>query len=173
MNRELIDMCAELSSKSKLFSLNPGNVWDKFDTSLRKLVSSSQWHEVKFVDESNGMPHSDMSTIPNNAGGIYVFVLKPDLIPNTHLYIMYIGRARHTNNQNLRKRCREYFSDTKRVKVAMMKEHWNNHLYIRYLPLTDNNIIDRLEEGLINAVLPPCNDKIPDRITMMAKKSAF
>ena len=171
-NKEVIDMCHELKTKCLCFDLNPDNVWDKVDSDTQRMIASTQWHEVKFIDDLSGELHSDMTNLPNDVGGIYAFVLKPEIIPKTHMYIMYVGRARRTVTQSLKKRCKEYFTD-ERPKVLMMKEHWGKYLYIRYLPLNDNNIIDKLEVSLINAILPPCNDSIPDKVIMMAKKAAF
>jgi len=171
-NKPTIDMCNEFANKRKYFDLNPNGAWENFDPNMQEIINSSQWHEAKFIDEERGALHIDMSGVPNDVGGIYVFVLKPEIIPRAHVYIMYIGRAKHTTNQNLRKRCKEYFNDI-RPKILMMREHWGKHLYIRYLPLDDNNIIDQMEKSLINAILPPCNDIIPDKTIMMAKKAAF
>ena len=137
------------------------------------IINDSKWQEVKFLDDSSVALHNSMINIPNNMGGIYTFILKPNIIPDTHLYIFYIGRAKYTQRQNLRKRCKEYLTDNERPKIIMMRELWGRHLYIRYLPLTDNSIIDKLEENLLNSIIPPCNDEIPNKIIKMAKKAAF
>lgn len=42
-----------------------------------------------------------------------------------------------------------------------MKHYWSPHLYVRYLPLEDNDTIDEIEEELIKAILPPYNDRYP------------
>lgn len=50
----------------------------------------------------------------------------------------------------------------KRPKIKRMIDSWGPYLYIRYLPLDDNSIIEALEKELINKILPPFNDFIPD-----------
>lgn len=167
---DLIDLCKKIRNTTLAFVLNPDSMWDSFDKKFESVVNCP-WKEVKFLDDACKELHSTMDLLPDDSGGIYVFVLKTNIIPNTHLYILYIGRAKITTHQNLKKRCKEYFNDT-RPNILYMRETWGKHLYIRYLPLSDNNIIDKLEEELIRAVIPPCNEKYPDVINL-AMKAAF
>jgi len=165
--QDIIDMCNEIKEKKLTFVLNPNELWDKFDESLRP-ITGADWHEVKFLDDSGTNLHSSMDTLPSDSGGIYVFVVKPELIPATHLYILYIGRTKDTDKQNLRKRCKEYLKDT-RPKVIMMKHLWGKHLHIRYLSLKDNHIITKLENELVKAIFPPCNSEYPGIINKAAR----
>jgi hypothetical protein len=48
---EVIDMCQKIKDKRLYFVLNPDNVWDKFDNSLKAIVKS-EWKEVKFLDDN-------------------------------------------------------------------------------------------------------------------------
>lgn len=90
-----------------------------------------------------------------------MFLLKPEILPGVHLYIMYIGRVRRMKNYSLRQRCKEYYSDT-RPKIAMMRELWGAQLYFRYLVLEDNELIAEVEKELLRVIIPPCNTKIPN-----------
>lgn len=164
-------MCNKIKERKLNFVLNPDDSWSKFDDSLKNIVKGA-WQEVKFLDDTCLNLHSSMTMLPKDSGGIYIFVLKPEIIPNTHLYILYIGRARHTDKQNLRKRCSEYLKDG-RPKIFTMIKTWGKDLYIRYMPLSDNNMIDKLESALIDAIFPPCNDRYPNKITREAVKAAF
>lgn len=112
--------------------------------------------------------------MPNNCGGIYIFLIKPNVIPDVHLYLAYIGRAKKTNYQNLRKRVSEYACENERLKIVNMKRFWSPYLYVQYLPLPSetNDCIAELEKELIKTVLPPFNDKYPD-IYDQAMKHAF
>ena len=76
---------------------------------------------------------------------------------------MYIGRAKKTEKQNLRKRCKEYYSEERPKIGRLLRSCWK-YIYIKYLPLEDNVLIDRVEAELINTILPPCNDKIPNKV---------
>ena len=79
----------------------------------------------------------DMAT--DDVGGVYIFLLKPNIIPDLHLYIMYIGRVMRKKEFSLRKRCREYLKDT-RPKIMYMREMWGKDLYFYYLPIRDDKI---------------------------------
>lgn len=166
-----IEMCDQITIKTLKFTLNPDDAWEKFDKSLKEIICK-EWNEVKYLDDRGDL-NPDVSKIPNNSGGIYTFVLKPNIIPDTHLYILYIGRARLTDFQNLRKRCKEYIKDENRPRIGNMMNKWGQHLYIRYLPLDDNGTIDRLEAELIEAISPPINSDYPKKQTRMARKAAF
>ena len=146
-------MCRKIKEHKLTFVLNPDNIWDSFNKRFESAVNSA-WMEVKFLDGTCKNTDSSMDLLPSDCGGIYVFVLKSDIIPNIHLYTLYIGRAKITTNQNLKKRCKEYLKDN-RPKILYMRETWGKNLYIRYLPLTDNNLIEELETELIKIVIPP------------------
>lgn len=91
-----------------------------------------------------------------------------------HLYLAYIGRARNTPYQNLRKRVSEYAKEKERLKIVNMKRFWSPYLYVQYLPLPleSNDRIDELEKELIKMALPPFNDKYPE-VYNQAMKAAF
>jgi hypothetical protein len=160
-----VDLFDNFGTFKRHFVINP-ELWKKF--TLAHLVCSG-WKEVKFYDNNLAMDNS-MNHLPSDKGGIYVFIAKPNIVPETHLYIMYVGRALNTVSQNLNKRCKEYYQDT-RPKIKSMRRHWAEYLYIRYLPLDDNQVIENLEKELINTILPPCNDKIPDKDIRAAAKA--
>lgn len=87
------------------------------------------------------------------------------LINLTSLQNRIIGRSWLTEHQHLKKRVRSYFQKyaVERPKIKRMIKYWGPHLFIRYIELTDNDIINEIEEKLINSILPPFNDKIPDK----------
>ena len=163
-----IDVCNSISNSKIHFILNP-YLWNECNQEIIDSIHTD-WDEVKFLDDGNSTLHASMKFLPNDKGGIYIFIVKPNLIPDSHLYIFYVGRSLKTENQNLRKRCSEYFKDN-RPKILRMIENWGKYLYIRYLPLDDNQFISDLEKILINAILPPCNDEIPDKEIRAAVKA--
>ena len=155
-----IDVCRGIADSKVHFILNP-DLWTTCNQDIIDRINTS-WNEVKFLDDENSTLHASMDILPIDKGGIYVFIAKPNIIPDSHLYIFYIGRSLKTQNQNLRKRCSEYYKDN-RPKISRMIRNWGKYLYIRYLPLEDNDFIAALEKTLINAILPPCNDEIPNK----------
>jgi hypothetical protein len=146
-------------AESKMhFMLNP-TLWESFDSSILRIISIPQnWSEVKLLS-SDGEKNPQLSTLPNDKGGIYLFLVKSNILPESCLYLMYVGRA----HASLRERCSRYPTEKRRPKIKRMIEQWGPYLYIRYLPLEDIETIDSAERELINKILPPCNDEIPDK----------
>lgn len=164
------DILSTIPTSKIHFILNP-SFWDSFDDKIKNTLHETPiWNESKFLD-INGDLNSDMNHIPTDKGGIYIFIAKPNLLPNSHLYLMYVGRAHFTATQNIGKRCKEYIKEQSRPKIKRMIENWGKYLYIRYLPLTDNKLIDSIESEIINKVLPPFNDSIPNKQIQDAVKA--
>lgn len=166
--KEYIDMCVMKSCKVS-FILNPNNTWDSFDPTLNSIIKTGTWNEVKFLNnDGTALNEKIFQIVPTQAGGVYVFVIKGGIVPNSHEYIMYIGRVQFTPYQNLRKRFREYYTDN-RPFITQMRMMWGKNLYIRFLPLTDNDIIKKLETELIRTIIPPFNDDFPEAIRQPVK----
>lgn len=170
---ERLDMCDAVKLHQVSFVLNPSGEWESFPAPLKTLVEQP-WIEFKYFLDDTGQINPAISSVPNNCGGIYAFLIKPNIIPDAHLYLAYIGRARKTTYQNLRKRVREYATEEGRLKIANMKRLWSPYLYVRYLalPEKDNDCIDELEKELIKTVLPPFNDQYPE-VYNQAMSAAF
>ncbi len=170
---DILDMCEAVKLHKVPFVLNPTGEWDRFPAHLKRVLEYP-WYEFKYFKDGSNEINPQISEVPNNCGGIYIFVIKPNVIPSIHLYLAYIGRARSTDNQNLRKRVREYADEKKRPKIATMKRYWSDYLYVRYLPLPEenNDCIDEVEKELIRTALPPFNDKYPD-VYNQAMRAAF
>lgn len=164
-------MCDAIKTHKVSFALNPTDEWASFPSHLQDVVRQP-WIELKYFTDGAETINPEVSRIPNTSGGIYIFLIKPNVVPDVHLYLAYIGRAKLTANQNLRKRVKEYATEEKRLKIVQMKEKWGPYLYLRYLPLNDNELIDELESELIRAILPPFNDQYPE-VYNVAMRAAF
>lgn len=159
-----------ISTTNLRFILNTV-LWDSFDTNIISIVSPPQiWSEVKMFT-TGGAQNPQLTTIPNKMGGIYLLLVKPNILPESHVFLMYVGRAHISATQNLRKRCLEYPDEKKRPKIKRLIEQWGQYMYIRYLPLDDNDTIDAVEGEIINKILPPFNDVIPDQKISAAVKA--
>jgi hypothetical protein len=81
-------------------------------------------------------------------------------------YLAYIGRAKFTDNHNLRVRCKRYYSqylnEKERPKITRLVRYFKNVLYLKYAKVDGNELIEQLEAELINSILPPFNDQIPE-----------
>ena len=163
----MVDMCRREKELTLDFVLNIDK-WKTIDSEIKQLVSG-QWEFIKFLNDDCTGINKDIDKVPNDKGGIYVFMLKPEIIPKLHSYIMYIGRVRRKNGFSLQRRCKEYLSDN-RVKIAYMREL----LYFYYYPLDDDELIERVERELIRVIVPPCNSQIPEQyINYLPATNAF
>lgn len=159
-----VDIFQRSKALTKSFELNIDK-WNTIDAEILEFVSSG-WQSVKYLDDEGTGLNTGISTVPNDCGGVYLFLLKPDLVPSLHRYIMYIGRARRKENYGLRQRCRTYIND-ERPLVADMMEQWGKDLYLYFLPINkEDDFIDRVERELLRVIIPPCNSDIPDHYTM-------
>lgn len=137
------------------------NLWECFSSKYIKIIKGD-WKQVKFINK--GKLHEEMDSLPRNKGGIYAFYAIPKVMNNNDGYLLYIGRAKCTDNQNLWARCRRYINQEKsRPKISRMVDTFGEQLYIKYLEIEGNDIIDQIENELINCLLPPCNEKIPNK----------
>lgn len=133
-------------------------------------MSKENWITIKYLNDVGTGLNDQIANVPNNRGGIYMFQIFSPIIPGITEFPVYIGRVQLTDHQNLRKRVREYFKD-ERPQIEKMINTWGNELYLSYMILDDNQKIIDLEEKLINSLLLPFNDKIPDKQIYAAIKA--
>lgn len=165
----IVDMCRREKELTISFQLNIDK-WNTMDQHIKDMVSQP-WENIKFLDETGTKINDKINKVPNDKGGVYVFLLKPEIIPGMHRYIMYIGRARKKNGFSLRKRCKEYLKD-ERIQIMYMRETWGDKLYFYYLPLDNDDDIEKIERELIRVIIPPCNTEIPDQYISFAQPTA-
>jgi hypothetical protein len=158
-----LDLCESIKNHKVSFVLNPDCGWENFPKYIQDIITSNPWYEIKYFVNNTSELNPEVNSVPNDCGGIYSFIIKPNLITGYHLYIAYIGRARCTDFQNLRKRVKEYQTD-ERLRIQELKQYWGPFLYLRYIPLKEesNATIDAIEKALNKAILPPFNDQYPD-----------
>ena len=89
-------MCDAVKLHRVPLVLNPDGEWDKFPSHLKKLIEQPWMGFKYFVDGTNRIS-PEISKVPNDCGGIYSFLIKPNVIPDIHLYLAYIGRAKKQN----------------------------------------------------------------------------
>lgn len=152
---------------------NPQHWIDNKIDDANPISNECNWsREIKYY---NGNELSDdIKNLPTNTGGIYMFYLKGINIPFIEKYIVYIGRCLFNEDvQHIRKRAKEYDTDTSRTEIVRMKKYWKNYLYYRYFPEIDNDQIKRDEVLLIRAIRPPFNSEIPEKIEVQPSINAF
>lgn len=167
---------SDLMSYKQTFILSP-ELWRKFD--LKGInVDYSKWARVKMIGD-DGNISSETNMIPKDCGGIYVYSIVSSIVPNGGNYLMYIGKATKTRNENLRARVRSYkkqFGDNyNRSKLHGLFTKWGEYVYVYYLPMRSTaKDITELEDRLIAAYgRPPCNKEILIKSVKDAVDAAF
>lgn len=148
--------------------------WNKYKIDDNNPIKNeANWSkEIKYLNDTNSGISSEIKNIPKDTGGIYYFYIKGINLPFIENYILYIGRCQYTEHQNIRKRAMEYYNDS-RILIQEMFNRWKEHLYYRYFPCKENEESCQDELILISAILPQYNEDIPEKITKVAKKTAF
>lgn len=128
---------------------------------LCKLPVSLAWRAVRFQ-------RANVNRVPNNAKGIYTFVVKPGIANHPSCaYLMYVGKA---EKQMLRGRFSQYFAEkdegeaSRRPHVTEMLLKWDKFLWFYYAEISDATKIKRVEDELLTAYLPPSNRTFPSTV---------
>ncbi len=173
ISNETFELGATINCHEIKFNICP-HIWTDADFVLTRL-KGKKFREIKLLNDSGTDLNEQIESLPLN-GGIYFFIVKSTTLPDIASYLLYIGRAQKTKTHNLKIRCKRYFTkynnEKERPKIARMIDYYGKYLYLRYVDLGDNNeMIVALEEKLINNILPPFNDLIPDKTIRDAKKA--
>lgn len=139
--------------------------WLRYDLEGLDL-SFTNWRTIKYLNDAGDDFGNDIGVLPNDEGGLYLFSVRCPVITGMTDYPVYIGRALRTKHQSLRARCRSYFTtyarNDERPLIHRMFKYWGQDLYLSFLPIADNAVTIDFEKKLINALLLPCNEQIPD-----------
>lgn len=173
MLNSAFDLGEEIKLKTVQYRLHQ-NLWKRYDLSALDL-SFSNWTTIKYLNDEGTDFNNDIDLLPSNRGGLYMFSIRCPIIPSITDFPVYIGRALLTEGQNLRKRCREYFTkystDNERPKITTLFRYWSKDLYLSYMILDENESIINYEKKLINSLLLPFNDEIPEKEIRQAVKA--
>jgi len=109
--------------------------------------------------------------LPNDKQGVYAFVVKPNIGNITWGgYILYVGK---TEKQVFQSRFLQYFNETKKDKprfwVSEMLKLWKESLFYYYAetPAAD---ADKIENALLEALLPPNNEVFRGKLRNIKKE---
>lgn len=133
-----------------------------------------QWVAYNLPDlfrwEIHPFQRDQTENIPSKPG-IYSFVIQPGIAAHPSCsYLMYIGKTART----LQQRFREYFREQQNVaegrpKILALLNQYQNYLYFCCSVIADTERIGEIEDALISAFIPPCNDQLPAAINRIAK----
>jgi hypothetical protein len=151
---DLLEQQDEIVKRRVQFVLSP-KLWKSY--SDRRIKS---WRTVKLRPIRR-------SLVPQKSG-IYTLLVQPRIARHTHCsYLMYVGKA-----VNLKKRFGEYLNAERRENgrpyIYRLLNVYDSYVWFAfaYVPKAQLNI---LENRLIAAHLPPCNDMLPAKIRKAAK----
>lgn len=158
------DLCALLERNFKFeISMNPIQ-WNNFENFLE--ISEADWRKIKYYDKL-GNKSEELSKIPADKGGIYIYYIKPEGIPlDNYCCIMYVGRAHFgEKTQNLKKRINSYDTEARdqykgRATIRQLFRRYREYLYVMYIAIEGNDNIDRMERELTMAIVPPANSDL-------------
>jgi len=141
------------------------DLWNKFDYPDLN-INFDNWKKIRYLNPTADELASEVEEVPDNKGGLYLFYVKCGVIAGITEFPLYIGRAQFTENQNLKKRVKEYFQhfnkNNERPRITRMFKYWASDLYLAYTIIDENDEIRDLEKNLINSLLLPMNTEIPD-----------
>ncbi len=155
------------------FTFNPQR-WKHVPSDAIEVFNDLKPTAQEFKVYEAGTKNNDgFSLLPNEIGGIYLFLIKPHVFFE-YPYLVYIGEAGHKNT--LRKRCTSYLTQSsadKRKWVKWLQDYYKDHWYICFLPMQDysDEEIHKFQDELIQALAPPYNDKA--KKIMKERISAF
>ncbi|MDE0315426.1 MAG: hypothetical protein OXM61_11025 [Candidatus Poribacteria bacterium] len=119
------------------------------------LPDSFNWEIRPFQDDQK-------THIPRNSG-IYSFVIQPGIASYPSCsYPMYIGLA---GLRTLRKRFSDYLYEqnnpSSRPNILRLLNKYKGYLHFCYSVVNERERLKEIEDALIKAFLPPCNDQYP------------
>ena len=127
-----------------------------------------QWESVKFGNEERDL-------VPLDQSGVYAFMLEPDVVgPPKAAYLMYIGETTDPLRERYgRYLTRELNRTFGRTIIGRMLNRWYDHLRFYYAPIANRDLIKGIEETLLNACVPPYNQRFTGKAgpAIMAFKS--
>ena len=148
-NRDLIEEQDALLARKYTFTLSPTQ-WSSYgETSVRK------WRVLR-------LHKSERQRIPP-ASGIYTLLIQPGVARHPACsYLMYVGQA-----VSLRKRFGEYLKkerrESGRPKIFRLLNIYTDYVWFAFADVAKARL-DTVEDQLIEAHLPPCNNKLPATI---------
>lgn len=158
------DLSFDLEAWRNEYIMSP-QLWSMFAIDDLPNVDFTKWHSMKLMNDTGDSFSQEIRNVPTCYGGIYVYSICPGIIPDCGSYVMYIGKATKTPNENLRNRVRAYQNEIgrnyTRDRLHRLFSKWGKYTYLYYLPVdSDADTILELETRLIAAFVPPCNADI-------------
>ena len=85
-------------------------------------------------------------------------------------YLLYVGKTEA--KEGFRSRFGQYFTKKERLprpKIDWLFEIWEEYIWFHYAPIDDSSRIVQVEDALLEACVPPFNDKFPASISRVMR----
>lgn len=140
----------------------------------RFLLWPKQWTLYNFSDLFNWEIHpfqrDKVDQIPIEPG-VYCFIIQPGIANHPYCsYLMYVGMTKRP----LRERFKQYFSEKRNIengrpKILKLLHVYQDYLHFCCTGIAETERIEDIEDKLLNAFIPPCNDEYPAEIRRVMK----
>lgn len=133
-----------------------------------------RWRSYNLPDKFNWEIHpfqtDQVNNIPNQPG-IYSFVIQPSVASHSDCsYLMYIGK---TVNQTLQARfedyLREQYNPAGRPLILDLLHNYQGYVHFCCSVIGRKERIGDIENALIKALIPPCNDQFQAGVRRTSK----
>ena len=115
------------------------------------------WHFCQFNE-------TQIDNIPTEPG-IYTFVVQPSLANHpSSSYLMYVGKTARTLRDRFKDYLRERTREIGRPRVVRLLNKYPDNLLFCYTVVPDLTQLGNIEDALMTAFVPPCNDQLPARV---------
>ena len=132
-----------------------------------------RWISYNLPDQFNWKIYpfrrDQINNIPDQPG-IYSFVVQPSIASYSYCsYLMYIGKT----TRPLQKRFEEYFLEQNnpagRPLILDLLNDYQGYIHFCCSVISQRERIDEIENALVAAFLPPCNDQFPAGVRRISK----
>jgi len=126
----------------------------------------AQAHNYNFNWDIHPFAPSEVHNIPDE-NGLYTFLIQPSIALHPACsYLMYVGMA---EEQSLRDRFRDYLQEKRdnkgRRKIVRLLNKYPDNLFFCCTAVQSGLPLETIEKALISAYIPPCNTKLPARVS--------
>ena len=116
------------------------------------------WQSIKFGQEQR-------QHVPSDQFGVYAFMLQPNISgPPKSAYLMYIGMTCRSFSERYGEYLDKELKRFGRTLIGRMLGRWDGHLWFHYASVQNESLIGSIEETLLNACIPPYNQKFTGRV---------
>ena len=137
----------------------------KKNHTIEFILWPQKWGAYNLLDlfdwEIHPFQPDQIENIPREPG-IYSFVIQPGIASHPYCsYLMYIGKTKRTLRVRFCEYLREQDDEAGRPNILRLLNKYQGYLHFCCSTIDEKERIGEIEDELIKAFLPPCNDRLP------------